>query len=241
MALNFANLIDINKNEVLRYWEYKDQDISDNLKNTINECIEITKDKINPRYVLRIYPILRENKSLNRNEVYIKGSNFKLKSKDLYTLLHSCNECIIMSATLGIEIEKEIRKYSYLELTKSIIIDACATTAIEEVCDLIQSEIEKDLNKQGKYITMRYSPGYGDLSIESNKEIINLLNSHKEIGLTITDSKIMIPRKSVVAIIGITSNQVNQSQKLCSNCSNYKTCKYKKGDETNECNGIYKK
>lgn len=241
MVLNFENLIGINKNEVLRYLEYKGQDISDNLKNTIDECIEITKDKINPRYILRVYPISRENQNLNDNEIVIEGSNLKLKSKDLHNLLYDCNECIVMSATLGIDIEKEIRKYSYLELTKSVIIDACATTAIEELCDLIQVKIEEDLKRQGKYITMRYSPGYGDLPLDLNKEIINLLKSQKEIGLTITESDIMIPRKSVVAIIGITSNKVNKDKKSCLNCLNYKDCRYKKGDEHNGCKGIHKK
>jgi len=239
MVNNFVNLIDINENEVLRYLEYKGQKISYDLKKTIDECIKITKEKINPRYILRVYPILRENS--NRDEIHIKGSNLKLKSKDLYNLLDNCNECIIMIATLGMDIEKEIKKYSYLELTKSIIIDACATTAIEEACDLIQNNIEEELKNQGKYITMRYSPGYGDLSIEVNKEIINLLNSQKEIGLTITESGIMIPRKSVVAIIGITPNIVNKVNKSCLNCSNQMTCKYKKGDEKYGCKGIHKR
>ena len=239
MENNFVNLININENEVLRYLEYKGQKISDNLKNTIDECIKITKGKINPRYILRVYPILRENS--NRDEIHIKGSNLKLNSKDLYNLLDNCNECIIMIATLGIDIEKEIKKYSYLELTKSIIIDACATTAIEEACDLIQNNIEEELKNQGKYITMRYSPGYGDLPIEVNKEIINLLNSQKEIGLTITESGIMIPRKSVVAIIGITPNIVNKVNKSCLNCSNQLTCKYKKGDGNYGCKGIHKR
>lgn len=239
MLNNFINNIDINENEVLRYLEYKGQNISDNLKKTIDECIKITKEKINPRYVLRVYTILRENS--NTHEICIKGSNLKLNSKDLYDLLDDCNECIIMSVTLGLDVEKEIKKYSYLELTKSIIIDACATTAIEEACDLIQNNMEEELNNQGKYITMRYSPGYGDLSIEANKEIINVLNSTKEIGLTITESGIMIPRKSVVAIIGITSSREDKVKKSCLNCLNYETCKYKKGDGNYGCKEIHKR
>jgi hypothetical protein len=241
MSLNFDNLIEVNEKEVLRYLEYKGQYISDNLKNNIDECIKITKEKINPRYILGVYPILRENDSTCYNKIAIKGSDLRLKSKDLYNILKDCEECIIISATLGIEIEKEIRKYSYCELSKSIIMDACATTAIEEVCDAVQSNIEKELNKKGKYITMRYSPGYGDLPLELNKEILNLLSAQNKIGLTINDSGIMIPRKSVVAIMGITHKTINRVQPSCLNCENHKTCKYKKGDVSYECNRIYKK
>ena len=139
-----------------------------------------------------------------------------------------CDECILMSATLGLEIEREIRKLTYTELTKGIIVDACATTAIEEVCDIVQENMEKSLFDKGKYITMRYSPGYGDLSIDKNKDIINILNGQNRIGLTVSDSGIMIPRKSVVAIIGISNKEIKNRKRTCENCSNRHSCKFKK-------------
>ncbi len=79
MKNNFANLIKINENEVLRYLEYKGQDINENLKNTIYKCIEATKEKINPRYILRVYPILREYK----NTIRIGNSDIQFKSNHL--------------------------------------------------------------------------------------------------------------------------------------------------------------
>lgn len=227
MKNNFANLIKINENEVLRYLEYKGQDINENLRNTIYKCIEATKEKINPRYILRVYPILREYK----NTIRIGNSDTQFKSNHLYKLLEDCDECLIMAVTLGIGIEKEIMRNSYIELSKSIIIDACATTAIEEYCDLIQDNIRKSLLINNKYITNRYSPGYGDLHISANKEIINLLNANKEIGLTITESGIMIPRKSVIAIVGISKIHKKTTEYKCIDCQNYDICKFKKGDK----------
>ena len=75
---------------------------------------------------------------------------------------------------------------------------------------------------------MRYSPGYGDLSIEKNIDIINVLNSQKNIGLTVTDSGIMIPRKSVVALIGVSKKGIKREKKSCDNCYNKHNCNYKK-------------
>ena len=237
MINELNNLIKINKSEVLRYLEYKGQVISSDLDNTINNCIQITKEKINPRYILRVYPIFR-NKEEYDNEIKIKGTNVILKSKDIYNLLKDCDSCAVIASTLGIEIEKEIRKYSYLELTKSIIIDACATTAIEEICDIVQNDLKEKLTKQEKYITYRYSPGYGDLPISVNEDIISMLNASKEIGLTITEKGIMLPRKSVIAIIGISKNKTKKSKKSCSNCLNKDNCKYRKGDDSCEYKGI---
>ena len=224
MEKNFANLIEIDEK----------------LDHTIDECIKITKQKINPRYTLGVYSILKE-KIDDSYQIKFKDSNVSIKSKDLYKLLDGCSQCILLSTTLGIDIEKQIKINSYSNLTKSIIIDACATTAIEEFCDILQSNIEDELRKEGKYITNRYSPGYGDLPIDINEDIINLLNTSNKIGLTITKDKIMIPRKSVVAIIGISENKSTYKQKSCLECSNYNTCKYKKGDDNYGCKGIHKK
>lgn len=228
MKDNIKNLIEIDEREVLRYLQYKNQDIESDLSDKIKQCIKKTKEIINPRFIFRKYEIKKSKFSNKKNEVYLEGSNLTLQSDDVYNLLLECDECILMSVTLGLEIEREIRKLTYTDLTKGIIIDACATTAIEEACDIVQDNIAKKLLKEDKYITYRYSPGYGDLSIEKNLDINNLLNSQKEIGLTVTDSGIMIPRKSVVALIGVSHKGIGNTKKSCKNCNNRHNCDYKK-------------
>lgn len=233
MIDNIKNLIEIDEREVLRYLQYKNQDIGDNLSEKIKQCIKKTRKIINPRFIFRKYKIKKLKLSDVKSEVYLEEANLTLKSDNIHNLLLECDECILMSATLGLEIEKEIRKLTYTDLTKAIIVDACATAAIEEVCDIVQDNIAKKLLKEGKYITYRYSPGYGDLPIEKNVDINNLLNSQKEIGLTVTNSGIMIPRKSVVALIGVSHKGITNTKKSCENCSNRHNCDYKK--EGNSC------
>ena len=235
MKRDFLKHINIKDEEVLRYLEYKGQIIDDNLKETINQCKNITKARINPRYTFRVYSIKK-----NKGIIEFEGSNLKLESRDLYKVLKDCNKCILMAATIGLDIEKDIRKYSFTELTKGIIIDSCATTAIEEVCDMVQEEIQNNILEDEQHTTLRYSPGYGDLPIEKNKDILNLINGQKEIGLTITTNGIMIPRKSVIAIIGISDNKLSQVKKSCKNCNNKDTCKFKRGVDSCESYRIYK-
>ena len=102
MEKNFANLIEIDKNEVLRYLEYNGQYIDEKLDHIIDECIKITKQKINPRYTLGVYSILKE-KIDDSYQIKFKDSNISIKSKDLYKLLDGCSQCILLSTTLGIE------------------------------------------------------------------------------------------------------------------------------------------
>lgn len=220
--------IDINKNEVLRYLQYKGQDIDDDLKNTIDECIINTLSTINPRFIYSSYKI----DSSKKGTIMFENTNLVYTSEDIYELLKDCNRAFIMAATLGVEIERLTRRYSYSDLTKSIIIDSCATTAIEEICDSVQESINKGLSEKRQTTTMRYSPGYGDLGIENNIGILDVLSAQKNIGLTITDSGIMIPRKSVVAIMGVSTLKYNNNdiKKSCNNCNNKDNCIYRRED-----------
>ncbi len=228
MIEKINDFIEIDKKEVLRYLKYKNQNIDDNLSKMIEESILETKKIINPRFIYRKYSIKKLKYNDEKNELMLEDGNILFKSNDLYKLLENCNECILISATLGLEIERELRKLIYTNLTKGVILDACATTAIEEVCDIVQDNISRDLQKINKYVTSRYSPGYGDLSIEYNVQINNILNSHNKLGLTVNHSGIMIPRKSVIAIIGVSDKKTKNTKKTCENCDNVMNCEYKK-------------
>ena len=104
MIKDFVDSISIDREEVLRYLEYKGQDIDNNLVEIIEECRNIAKDRINPRYTFRVYSIKQKYKGI----IELEGTNLILESNDLYEILKDCNECILMAATLGINIEKDI-------------------------------------------------------------------------------------------------------------------------------------
>jgi len=148
MINNIKELIKIDKKEVLRYLQYKNQNINEDLSNLINESIEETKKIINPKFVLRRYTIKKINKENGKKQVILENGNLILESNDIYNLFEKCDECILMATTLGLDIEREIRKLTYTNLTKGVIMDACATTAIEEVCDVVQENIAKNLSSE---------------------------------------------------------------------------------------------
>ena len=76
---------------------------------------------------------------------------------------------------------------------------------IEKWMDFTESEIRKEL-REGEHLTSRYSPGYGDLPIESQHTILNLLDASRKIGVSLTGSLMMVPSKSVSAVIGVRRN-----------------------------------
>lgn len=218
--------IKINTNEVLRYLGYNGQSLDKQIKENIKEAKELVKNSIHLRYITKRYKIERVE-----DGILLKGTNFILKGNNISRHLRLCDECILIAVTLGNDFERLVRLYERKSLTKSIIIDSCGTTAIEEACDLLELSIKDNIEREGKFITTRYSPGYGDLSIEIQGDFISLLNCQKKIGLTSSENNILIPRKSVTAIIGISKENIKKQAKKCAVCLKNKDCLYRrKGD-----------
>jgi len=217
----------INKSEVLRYLKYSGEEVDKITNDLINECIEEIKADKNANFVFNIFDI-----SKSHNKIYVEDSTLIFRGKDIYNHLKSSEKCAIMASTLGSGIDKKIRYYSKVDLTKSIVMDACATAAIESLCDETEKIIKKIAAQEGFNITFRYSPGYGDFSIDIQPEIIKVLNAHRQIGLTVTNNYMLVPRKSVTAVIGFCRNEVSSKSMGCRDCSSYKNCVYvKKGDQ----------
>ena len=143
--------------------------------------------------------------------------------------LKHCDNCALMVVTLGLNIEREIILNEKISLTKSIVLDSCATTYIEEVCDNIQNDIEQFAKKNNLNITSRYSPGYGDLSLDSQEKILSVTDASKRIGVTTTEHNILFPRKSVTAIIGLSKGKIQKTKRDCTKCNKYNDCVFRKG------------
>lgn len=231
--MNKDDLI-IDKNEVLRYLGYRGQNLSENLINKIHSVRIESKSLFQPKFIYDIYFINKSDEN-----VEITGTSLKLLGKDINKLLKDCDKCILMAVTLGNNIERRIRFYERVDLTKAVILDACATTAVEEICDLIQNKIKEECIKEEESLTFRYSPGYGDLSLDIQKKFINVLNAERRIGVTVSEHMLLFPRKSVTAIIGIKNGYGNNCKYTCTNCSNYNTCYYRKEGKNHGCKGVH--
>lgn len=130
-----------------------------------------------------------------------------VQSKHLCNNLSGCKEVYIFGATLGTEVDRQIRKYEVTDLSRAVVFQACASAYLEEYCDKIQSDLETLVNEKGSVIRPRFSPGYGDFSIFHQREILRMLDATKSIGLSMTEGYMLTPSKSVTAVIGITDTK----------------------------------
>lgn len=216
--------MNIDKNEVLRYLGHKNQDIDEELNSLIDKCIIEIVENSKPLYIYKIFDI-----EVKADSIEVLGTNLSLKGKDIYNHLKDAKKIAIMAATLGVNADNKIRITGKINMTKSFILDACATDFIEKVCDRVEGEIIEKAKEENYKTNFRYSPGYGDLPIDIQGEIIAVLNANKSIGLTTTESSIMIPRKSVTAIVGFLEQDAKLSKKRsCESCNLSKTCNFRR-------------
>lgn len=180
--------------EILRYARCKDADEA--VLKLLEECKEQVKNSLSFNLCYAETPV--------RVIGDICDFGFtQVKSHSLAQRLKNCNNAVFFAATLGLELDRIIKKYTALSPSKAVMLHAIGNERIEALCDLFCENLKAEKAQTDKTITARFSAGYGDLPLEFQKQIFALLCPQKHIGITLNDSLLMSPSKSVTAIIGI--------------------------------------
>ena len=123
-----------------------------------------------------------------------------LPSNDLKKALKGCKEVLLMAATVGVGIDRLVLKYQQISPSKAVFLQAIGAERIETLCNAFCKDFERE---EGVLLRPRFSPGYGDLPLEIQNLVFQWLSPEKSIGLTLGDSLLMSPTKSVTAFVGI--------------------------------------
>ena len=183
--------------ETARYLGYSkivspDQDVSDLMEKAASEMAEVMK----PQAVFEIFPVTFGPAP------EVSFADVTLHSRDLGRNLAGCTQVALLAATLGPQVDALIRRHSSLNPVYASILQATGAMYIEELVDITNSEIKKIAAAQGLKTKPRYSPGYGDVPLQVQKDFFRLLPCTR-IGLTLMDTLIMAPEKSVTAFVGL--------------------------------------
>ena len=127
----------------------------------------------------------------------------RVHSRALSKNLDGCTGIILFCSTVGLNIDRLIKRYTGVSDVKALIFQAIGAERAEAVCDVFTREIKEMLSAEGKCTVPRFSPGYGDLPLSIQTDIFEALRPQTKIGLTLNGSLLMSPTKSVSAIIGI--------------------------------------
>lgn len=204
--------MEISRKEVRRYLGYGIQDGDDAVNGLIEECIKELSKSASFKCISRTYPL----KLLPDGE--IDFTVFQTRSRNLSKNLADCSQVILFAATLGTGVDVLLHKYTKLQMSKAVIMQAAAAAMIEEFCDEENQKLKIEFEAQGLYLRPRFSPGYGDFALECQRNITAVLETSKRVGIMLTDSLLMTPSKSVTAIMGVSEKPYRCEVKGCESC-----------------------
>lgn len=211
----------VNMKEAIRYLGYRkampDEEMLDGIETTARE----TEQAAVPRFVCAQFSLSRDGDGLA-----ITDTSLQLEGKAIARHLKNANECLLMAATLGVGIDALSRRYQTVSPLRALLLDACANSLIEDLCDQIQSAAEQEICGQSQKLTWRFSPGYGDLPLTVHSVFLPLLDTGRRMGLYETQQHLLTPQKSVTAIMGIVPREEKAQKKGCDVCDGRENCNY---------------
>lgn len=190
------------------------------IQELLDRAEELVRSSISPRYVYREAAL-----SFGENGVLAAGMNVPFTGNDIKNHLSGCSGAVILAATLTSEADLLIRRSGVSSMAESLAADCICSAAVEQVCDRAEEEIFSGIS--APYRTGRFSPGYGDLPLSLQRDILLYLNAMRRIGLTVTEDSLLIPSKSVTAIIGFSNAPINRSKGGCGGCNMRESCAFR--------------
>ncbi len=168
-----------------------------NLAKELKKVIDIAYGLIHGKACYVTFQI----KEVRENKVILDKSDSLIKGNQIAIILKNCTFCSIFVSTIGQEFENRISKMTIDDPTRAFYLEYVGNWMAEHMAETINNKISQEIVKAGFIPKKRYSPGYGDWPITSQQELLELAEA-KRIGISLTESYLMIPRKSVSALIG---------------------------------------
>ena len=147
----------------------------------------------------------------------------ELPGNNIKKHLEGCKHAVIMAVTLGAGIDRLIRQSQVKDMAEAVLLDSGASILAEQMADVLELQIKSTF--AALYLTPRYSPGYGDFPVEMQGMLVKALDAHKTTGLTASENHILIPRKSITAILGMADQPVTGNLATCDECVLKENCR----------------
>lgn len=221
-------LTDINRAEAFRYMGLLGE-IPENIVTLADECESRLIAAATPKF----YWIYADIADISEETVTLAGHKLVLRGKDISEHLNGCFGTALLCATLGDGVDKLLRTVQAEDMAKALTVDAFASAAVEQVCDIAEKEIGERF--ADKFTTWRFSPGYGDFPLECQGDFLAAVNAMRTVGVCVTDGGLLTPTKSVTAVIGISENPIPQKHRGCGTCNMRDRCAFRKNG--GHCNG----
>ena len=199
----------VNRREVLRYAGAKEE--TPELAALLDETYALAQPLLTGTVCWSFFPVTEKNTVLNLGFT-------ETKSQALCRNLAGCHQIAVFAATLGLGLDRLIARYGFQSPATMLMLQALGAERIEALCDTFCEWLRQDAAKNALHPVPRFSPGYGDLPLDMQRDIFRVLDCPRKIGLTLNESLLMSPSKSVTAIVGLSRCSGPAPKNRCSQC-----------------------
>ena len=180
---------------------------------------------ITPKHTWKQFPLI-----VTDNGYRLSNTDILLSGHSADSMLAGCSDAVLLVCTLGIAFDTLLRTREKQDMAEAILLNGLGGALVEAVCNETEKEIAG--RNPGKYLTDRFSPGYGDLPLSLQPSILQATDALRRTGITVTPTFLMNPSKSVTAVIGLADTPQPAKIRGCSVCSLHGQCAFRKRGQT---------
>ncbi len=152
--------------------------------------------------------------------VDVVGTSLRLEGYSIVEHLEGATECVLLACTLGAKSEQELTRLNVLNPLDALIYDAACSALIERAADAAEAELVAAAAARGMHTNWRYGPGYGDLPLSVQPQFLSVLKAYETIGLTVTETNLLLPTKSITAVFGLFPKPWDKEKpRICTTCN----------------------
>ena len=176
-------------------------------------------ESLTPRRVWRAFPLRRTSGGLSL------GGELTLPGTLAERMLGGCDTAVLLCCTLGLDFERQLRSLERRDMGEAVILDACGSAWVESGCDQAEKELAELFAP--RFLTDRFSPGYGDLPLSLQPSVLALLDAERRLGVHVSESFLMTPSKTVTAVLGVSDTPQPARIRGCAFCVMRGKCEYR--------------
>lgn len=186
----------------------------ENLNRQMEEAERLLFDAADPRGIYRV---------IGMNDVPLEG--FSIRKH-----LEGCERIAVMAVTVGHSVDELIKRVQLSSMALAVVIDTGASVLAEQAADQAERLMKEELERHfpGAFYTPRFSPGYGDYPVSCQREVLSAADAGRKIGISLTGGNMMVPHKSVTALVGIADHPVSGRLATCGECVLRGKCRFLK-------------
>lgn len=191
--------------DALRYLGHKGQPLGEDLAVAFQNAV--TKvSALQATGVAKQFPV----SCVNPEGVWLAETSLVLPGSHIARHVGTAQAVLLLAVTLGFACERLLRQAACVNAVQGLMADACASSMVENAAEVFSDTLAYEVASQGFTCGKRFSPGYGDFPLSVQPAFLEALGATKTLGIQVTPGDLMVPTKSITAVIPLYAKQGEQ-------------------------------